>query len=154
MFLEISQNSLENTCARVPFLIKRLWRRCLPVNFVKFLKTPFLQNTSGWVLPLFSMMALEVWFEVFSEIMFFVPFQVFFFQVSIFFKKFSKIRMFFTSLKKCRYEIPVFFVVISCFHSYMGVFQLNRFLLDINFWILGVIEGLSLNFSLYFQSFL
>ena len=77
-----------------------------------------------------------------------------FFQVSIFFKKFSKIRMFFTSLKKCRYEIPVFFVVISCFHSYMGVFQLNRFLLDINFWILGVIEGLSLNFSLYFQSFL
>ena len=58
-------------------LKKRLWRSCFRVNFVKFLKTPFLQNTSGWVLPLFSMMALEVWFEVFSEIMFFVPFQVF-----------------------------------------------------------------------------
>ena len=27
-------------------LKKRLWRRCFPVNFVKFLKTPFLQDTS------------------------------------------------------------------------------------------------------------
>ena len=26
---------------------KRLWHRCFPVNFVKFLRTPFLQNTSG-----------------------------------------------------------------------------------------------------------
>ena len=50
VFLEISQNSQENTCARVSFLIKlqaatllkkRLWHRCFPVNFVKFLRTPF-----------------------------------------------------------------------------------------------------------------
>ena len=27
-------------------LKRRLWRRCFPVNFVKFLRTPFLQNTS------------------------------------------------------------------------------------------------------------
>ena len=51
VFLEISQNSQENTCARVSFLItllkKRLWHRCFPVNFAKFLRTPFLQNTSG-----------------------------------------------------------------------------------------------------------
>ena len=26
---------------------KRLWHMCLSVNFVKFLRTPFLQNTSG-----------------------------------------------------------------------------------------------------------
>ena len=26
---------------------KRLWCSCFPVNFVKFLSTPFLQNTSG-----------------------------------------------------------------------------------------------------------
>ena len=26
---------------------KRLWHRCFPVNFVKFLRTPFLNNTSG-----------------------------------------------------------------------------------------------------------
>ena len=34
-------------------LNKRLWHRCFPVNFVKFLRTPFLQNTSGgcfWIL--------------------------------------------------------------------------------------------------------
>ena len=29
------------------FLKKRLWHRCFPVNFAKFLRTPFLQNTSG-----------------------------------------------------------------------------------------------------------
>ena len=28
-------------------LKKGLWHRCFPVNFVKFLKAPFLQNTSG-----------------------------------------------------------------------------------------------------------
>ena len=31
-------------------LKKRVWHRCFPVNFVKFLKTPFLQNTSGRLL--------------------------------------------------------------------------------------------------------
>ena len=60
MFLEISQNSKENTCARVSFLIslffnkiagltllkKRLWHRGFPVNFAKFPRTPFLKNTS------------------------------------------------------------------------------------------------------------
>ena len=28
-------------------LKKRLWHRCFPVNFAKFLRMPFLQNTSG-----------------------------------------------------------------------------------------------------------
>ena len=31
-------------------LKKRLWRKCFPVNFVKFLRTPFLQNNSGRLL--------------------------------------------------------------------------------------------------------
>ena len=31
-------------------LQKRLWHKCFPVNFAKFLRTPFLQNTSGWLL--------------------------------------------------------------------------------------------------------
>ena len=57
MFLEIPLNSHENTCARGFFnkvaslrpatlLKKRRWYRCFPVNFVKFPRTPFLQNTS------------------------------------------------------------------------------------------------------------
>ena len=59
VFLEISQNSQENTCARVSFLInlrpvtlfkKLLWHRCFPVKFAEFLRTPFLQNTSGRLL--------------------------------------------------------------------------------------------------------
>ena len=35
-------------------LKKRLWHRCFPVNFVKFLRTPFLQNTSGRLLLSFE----------------------------------------------------------------------------------------------------
>ena len=31
-------------------LKKRLWHRCFPMNLAKFLRTPFLQNTSGWLL--------------------------------------------------------------------------------------------------------
>ena len=56
---EISENSQENTCARASFLVKlqawglrpatllkkRLLHRCFPVNFVKFLITPFLYRT-------------------------------------------------------------------------------------------------------------
>ena len=33
-------------------LKKRLWHRCFTVNFAKFLRTAFLQNTSGWLLLL------------------------------------------------------------------------------------------------------
>ena len=38
-------------------LKKRVWHTCFPVNFAKFLRKPFLQNTSGrlllWLLKLF-----------------------------------------------------------------------------------------------------
>ena len=33
-------------------LKKRPWRKCFSVDFVKFLRTPFLQNTSGRLLLL------------------------------------------------------------------------------------------------------
>ena len=44
---EISQNSQENTCARVSatLLKKRHWCRSFPVIFVKFLRTLFIQRT-------------------------------------------------------------------------------------------------------------
>ena len=32
--------------------IKRLWHRCFPMNFAKFLRTPFLQISSGRLLLL------------------------------------------------------------------------------------------------------
>ena len=67
VFLETLQNSQENTCARASFLIKlkarpatllkkRLWGRCFPVNFVKFLRTPFCTEHLWWLLlmPLVS----------------------------------------------------------------------------------------------------
>ena len=60
-FLEISQNSRENTCARVFFnkvaglspanlSKKRLWHGRFPVNFAKFLRTPFLTEHLRWLL--------------------------------------------------------------------------------------------------------
>ena len=55
VFLEISQNSQENTCARVSFILKeRLWHKCFPVNFAKFLRTrfPFLIEYLWWLLLL------------------------------------------------------------------------------------------------------
>ena len=61
VFLEILQNSEENTCARASFLIvsglrpstllkKRLWHKCFPVTFAKFLRTPFLNEHLWWLL--------------------------------------------------------------------------------------------------------
>ena len=56
-FLKISQNSLENACARASFLKKRrLWHKCFPVNFAKFLRIPFLQNTSGGLRGLLNLL--------------------------------------------------------------------------------------------------
>ena len=60
VFLKISKHSQGNTFVRVFSLIqllfnktllkRRLWHRCFPVNYVKLLKAPFLQNTSGRLL--------------------------------------------------------------------------------------------------------
>ena len=47
-------------------LTKRLWNRCFPVNFAKFLRTPFLQNTSGRLLLFFPIIVNG--FRIFSKI--------------------------------------------------------------------------------------
>ena len=62
VFLKILQNSQENTCARASFLIKLQAEACnfieketlaqvyFPVNFPKFLRTPFLTEHVPWLL--------------------------------------------------------------------------------------------------------
>ena len=61
IFLKNSQNSQENTFARVSFLVKmqawpetllkkRFWLRYFPASFAKFLRTPFLKNSPGRLL--------------------------------------------------------------------------------------------------------
>ena len=61
VFLEISQNSKKNTCARVSLLIKlrakvgnfiykETLAQVLPVNFAKFGRTPFLTEHLWWLL--------------------------------------------------------------------------------------------------------
>ena len=48
----LCQSFFFNKVAGLPttLLKKRLWHRCFPVNFAKFLRTPFLENTSGRLL--------------------------------------------------------------------------------------------------------
>ena len=53
VFLQISQNSQENTCASVSFLIKLLAlgvTQVISCEFREILRIPFLQNTSGRLL--------------------------------------------------------------------------------------------------------
>ena len=63
VLLEISQNSQEKnlcqnvffdkvTCLSLPATLskKRLWHRCFPVNFAKFLRAPFLTEHLRWLL--------------------------------------------------------------------------------------------------------
>ena len=51
---EYSRSNRENLKICLPqpatLLKKRLWHRCFPVNFAKFLRTPFLQNNFGRLL--------------------------------------------------------------------------------------------------------
>ena len=49
VFLEISQNSQESTCAIVS-LKKRPSHRCFLVNFAEFLRPPFLTEHLWWLL--------------------------------------------------------------------------------------------------------
>ena len=50
-FLKIPQNSQENACARVPcnFIKKETLAQAFPVNFVKFLRAPFLIEQLHWL---------------------------------------------------------------------------------------------------------
>ena len=51
VFLEIRKIHRKTPVPESATLLKkRLWRRCFPVNFAKFLRTPFSQNTSGRLL--------------------------------------------------------------------------------------------------------
>ena len=51
--------SMKKDLRPATLLKKKLWHRCFPVNFAKFLKTLFLENTSGRLLLRF--MAFSDW---------------------------------------------------------------------------------------------
>ena len=57
VFSEISQNSQENTCARVSFFIK------FQANFVKFLRTPFYIEHLWWLLQICIRPELLLYYE-------------------------------------------------------------------------------------------
>ena len=72
VFLEISQNFTgKHLCQSLIFnefghlrsatlLKKRLWHRCFPVNFTKFLRTPFLTEHLLWLLLEFTTSKTEI----------------------------------------------------------------------------------------------
>ena len=50
-FAKLTWKYLCQSLSLFPTLLKKkLWLKCFPVNFAKFLRTPLLQNTSGWLL--------------------------------------------------------------------------------------------------------
>ena len=53
MFYKKSVLKISQIHVKTPVLLKkRLWHKCFPLNFAKFLRTPFLQNTSERLLDL------------------------------------------------------------------------------------------------------
>ena len=54
LFLKISQNSQKNNSVRKSIYSKKDCSSCFTVNFAKFLRTPFLLETSGGCFELFS----------------------------------------------------------------------------------------------------
>ena len=51
----LCQSLFLNGVARPATILKKgLWHRCFPVNFVKLLRTPFLQSTSGGCFCIFD----------------------------------------------------------------------------------------------------
>ena len=57
-------------------LKKKLWHKCFPVKFAKFLRTPFLQNPSAsdWSYGFIGNVRLSLWslLKIFQKILFFV----------------------------------------------------------------------------------
>ena len=46
--IQLLNRNLVNRCS--PFIKKRLWSKCFPVNFAKFLRTPLLTEHLRWLL--------------------------------------------------------------------------------------------------------
>ena len=49
------------------FVKKRLWHRCFPNNFAKFLRVPFLQNTSGRLLLVFHVIFVSMILALYDQ---------------------------------------------------------------------------------------
>ena len=54
----------KHLCQRLIFFKKRLWHKYFPLNFVKFLGTPVLQNTSGRLLLTSRSGRLQIFFKI------------------------------------------------------------------------------------------
>ena len=84
VFLKILQNSQENTCTRVSSLIKlqlkkRLWYRFFPVNFAKFLGTPFFREHLLWLLLKWDGLNIASVIQYFTSSKNFAALQIFFY---------------------------------------------------------------------------
>ena len=89
-------------------LKKKLWHSCFPVNFGKFLKTPFLENTSGRLLLILTKTQFHsfrnwAWFSVFEDgfyslcclscdkVVRILKTEIEFFKISFWFRSFSEV---------------------------------------------------------------
>ena len=128
VFLEISQTLQENTCVNVSFFNKitwlrpatllkiRLWHRCFPVNFAKFLRTPFITKHLWWLL----LITVNI-----SDVCFWFKFKAFkWFKSGIFFslKSLSSVLFSFPMLFLSFSGFFFCFFIFSCRWSWKGFF--------------------------------
>ena len=112
-------------------LKKRLWHKCFPVNFVKLLRTPFLQNTSGrLLLNTYSRCSagLQPGIWNFLVVSFSKNFFPFFFNLSLFFFFF----FFFFDCNVCQARI-----YSLCFHFFLQ--KVRRPVLFSTSWLLLIV---------------
>ena len=57
----VAESLFYKSCTSATLLKKRLGHKCFPVNFAKFLKTPFWRNTSGLLLLLIRRRSQSSW---------------------------------------------------------------------------------------------
>ena len=63
-FFQLLLLLLPKACKFIKSLLnKRLWQRCFPVNFAKFLRGSFLQNTSGQLLLCIGQVFMKIFFQ-------------------------------------------------------------------------------------------
>ena len=137
--IQIKKGFQEYTIVRSSFFIKkRLWHRCFPLNFAKFLRTPFLQNTSGRLFLYtavncfktlnltFRLYNLLHWFILYGSMLLFLFLFFLLFQSSLF------LRTLVLQLLTFSYEDNVFL----CFrYATLAIYQYTETVLNFDFYI-------------------
>ena len=71
-FRKFHRKTSVKSLAPATLLKKRLWHRCFPVNFAKFVRIPFLKNTSGRLLLMWKEFFHVKWEFIFGVLLMYI----------------------------------------------------------------------------------